>query len=114
MIPCNLTHQAPLFMDFSGQENWNGLLFPYPGDLLDPGSKPGLPPCGQILYHLSHQGSYMYINIYILKTKGRIHSPFLAADSSGHGPCLWLSRLQDPLEKEENKRKIYKISFKMG
>ena len=28
--------QAPLFAGFSRQEYWSGLLFPSPGDLLDP------------------------------------------------------------------------------
>ena len=32
--------QALLFMGFSRQEYWNGLLFPPPGDLLDPEIKP--------------------------------------------------------------------------
>ena len=27
-------------MDFSKQENWNGLLFPTPGDLPDSGMEP--------------------------------------------------------------------------
>ena len=31
--------QAPLSMEFSGQEYWSGLPFPSPGDLLDPGIK---------------------------------------------------------------------------
>ena len=30
-------HQAPLFMGFLRQEYWSGLLFPSPGDLLNPG-----------------------------------------------------------------------------
>ena len=33
--PC----QAPLSMEFSGQEYWSGLSFPSPGDLPDPGIK---------------------------------------------------------------------------
>ena len=32
--------QAPLFMEFSRQEYWNGLPFPSPGDLPNPGIKP--------------------------------------------------------------------------
>ena len=32
--------QAPLSMKFSREEYWNGLPFPTPGDLLDPGIKP--------------------------------------------------------------------------
>ena len=33
--------QAPLFMEFSRQEYWSGLLFPSPGDLPDPGIESG-------------------------------------------------------------------------
>ena len=44
-------------MDFSRQEYWSGLPFPFPGDLPNPGLTPGLLHCRQILYHLSHQGS---------------------------------------------------------
>ena len=33
--------QAPLHMGFSRQEYWRGLPFPSPGDLPDPGIKPG-------------------------------------------------------------------------
>ena len=31
--------QTPLFMEFSRQESWSGLLFPPPGDLPRPGIK---------------------------------------------------------------------------
>ena len=31
---------APLFMEFSRQEYWNGLPLPLPGDLPDPGIEP--------------------------------------------------------------------------
>ena len=33
-------HHAPLFIGFSRQKYWSGLLFPSPGDLLDPGIEP--------------------------------------------------------------------------
>ena len=36
---------------------WSGVPFPSPGDLPNPGIEPGLLHCGQILYHLSHQGN---------------------------------------------------------
>ena len=36
-------HQAPLSMGFSRQGYWSGLPFPSPGDLPDPGFKPGCP-----------------------------------------------------------------------
>ena len=35
--PWTIAHQAPLFMELSRQEYWNGLPFPTPGDLPDPG-----------------------------------------------------------------------------
>ena len=39
----NVAHQAPLSMGFSRQEYWNGLPFPPPGDLPNPGIKPVSP-----------------------------------------------------------------------
>ena len=58
--PNGLARQAPLSMGFSRQEYWGGLPFPSPGDLPDPGIKPGflhLLHFRQIIYHLSHKGS---------------------------------------------------------
>ena len=36
-----IVHQAPLSLGFSRQEYWSGLLFPFPGDLPEPGIEPG-------------------------------------------------------------------------
>ena len=41
--PWTVAHQTPLFMKFSRQEDWNGLPFPFPGYLSDPGIEPGSP-----------------------------------------------------------------------
>ena len=41
--PCAVVRQAPLSMVFSRQEYWSGLPFPSPGNLPDPGIKPGSP-----------------------------------------------------------------------
>ena len=41
--PWTVAYQASLSMGFSRQEYWSGLLFPSPGDLPDPGIKPGSP-----------------------------------------------------------------------
>ena len=41
--PWTVAHQAPPSMGFSRQEYWSGLPFPSPGDLPDPGIKPGSP-----------------------------------------------------------------------
>ena len=38
-----VARQAPLSMEFSRAEYWNGLPFPSPGDLPDPGIKPRSP-----------------------------------------------------------------------
>ena len=41
--PWTVAHQAPPSMGFSRQEYWNGLSFPSPEDLPDPGMEPGPP-----------------------------------------------------------------------
>ena len=38
-----VAYQAPPSMGFSSQEYWNGLPFPSPGDLLNPGIEPRSP-----------------------------------------------------------------------
>ena len=43
MTPWAEAFQAPLSRGFSRQEYWSGLPFPSPGDLPDPGIKPGSP-----------------------------------------------------------------------
>ena len=43
VISWTVACQAPLSMGFSRQEYWSGLPFPSPGDLPNPGSKPGFP-----------------------------------------------------------------------
>ena len=42
-ISWTVAHQALLSMGFSRQESWSELPFPSPGDLPDPGIKPGSP-----------------------------------------------------------------------
>ena len=43
VIPGTVVCQAPLSTGFSRQEYWSGLPLPSPGDLTDPGIKPGSP-----------------------------------------------------------------------
>ena len=43
VTPWTVAYQASPSMGFSRQEYWSGLLFPSPGDLPDPGIKPGSP-----------------------------------------------------------------------
>ena len=55
--PGTIAHQDPLPMEFSRQEYWSRLSFPSPGDL--PHTH-----CRQILYHLSHEESPIWIYTY--------------------------------------------------
>ena len=57
VTPWTVACQAPLPMGFSRQEYWSGLAFSSPEDLPDPGIEPGFLHCGQIVYHLSYEGS---------------------------------------------------------
>ena len=40
VTPWTVAHQAPLSTEFSRQEYWSGLPFPFPGDPPAPGIKP--------------------------------------------------------------------------
>ena len=41
--PWTIAHKAPLSMEFSRQEYWSGLSFPFPGDPPNPGIEPRSP-----------------------------------------------------------------------
>ena len=58
---CTVARQAPLSVEFSRQEYWSWLPFPFLAVLPNQGSNPGLLHCSQILYHLSYQGSPIFI-----------------------------------------------------
>ena len=61
--PWILTCQAPLYMRFPRKEHWTGLPFPPPGDIPNPGIKPGFPALQrQILYHLNQRAS-SFLNV---------------------------------------------------
>ena len=81
VTPWTVAHQAPLSMGFSRQEYWSGLPFPSPGNLPDPGIKPGSPalqadslpfePSGKTytnththIHTHTHTHTYIYICIY--------------------------------------------------
>ena len=68
--PWTVAHQAPPSMKFSRQEYWSGLPFPSHGIFLAHGSNPGLLHCRQILYCLSHRGSFTG-HIYNVVTQGQ-------------------------------------------
>ena len=43
MTPRTVARQSPLLVEFSRQKYWNGVPFPSPGDLPDPGIQAGSP-----------------------------------------------------------------------
>ena len=55
--PWTVAWLAPLSMEYSRQEYWNGLPFPTPGDLPDPGTEPTSPILQSGSLPLSHPGS---------------------------------------------------------
>jgi len=68
-----VARQAPLSVGFSRQGYWSGLPFPSPGDLPDPGIKPGREPgvscitggflhCRRILYQLRQELDSMHLS----------------------------------------------------
>ena len=59
--PWSVSHQAPVFMEFSRQEYWSGLPFPSPGDLPDPGIEPGSPALEADALPSEPQGSPIFI-----------------------------------------------------
>ena len=61
--PWTVARQAPLPMGFSGQEYWNGLPFPSPGDLPDPGIESGSPAAagGFLTSALPNWPTFLYI-----------------------------------------------------
>ena len=74
VAPWTVVRQAPLPMEFSRQEYWNGLLLPPPEDLPDPGIKSAssaAPALQADSLPLSQQGSPMLLTL----------SLFVSADS---------------------------------
>ena len=51
VTPWTVACQAPLSMGFSRQEYWNGLSFPPPEDLLNPGIEPASPESLALAHH---------------------------------------------------------------
>ena len=106
VIPWTIARQAPLSMEFSGQEYWSGLPFSSSGDLSDPemGSKPHLLHCRQILYPLSHQESpnaYCAVcQLYINTTGEKKETKTRICTDGGLGEDM--GRRQPPASQAEN------------
>ena len=58
VIPWAVAHQAPLSIGFPKQEYWNGLPFPSPGDLSNPGIEPASPALEADSLPLSHHWTH--------------------------------------------------------
>ena len=85
VTPWTVAHQAPLSMGFSRQEYWNGLPFPSPGNLPDPGIKPGSPavqadslpfvPSGKTYAHKhTHTHIHTHTHTHIFISVSIVHS----------------------------------------
>ena len=57
--PWIVTHQATLSLGLPKQEYWNGLPFPFPGYLPNPGVKPTSPALREDSLPLSHLGALL-------------------------------------------------------
>ena len=65
VTPWTVAYQAPPSMGFPKQEYWSGLPFPSQGDLPDPGIESRFPALQTGSLSLSHQGSPIYLYIFI-------------------------------------------------
>ena len=67
--PWTVAYQAPPSMGLSRQECWSGLPFPSPGDLPDPGIKPGSPTLQADALPSEPPGKpqYLFLRVGILK-----------------------------------------------
>ena len=62
---------------FSRQECWSGLPFPSPGIFPTQESNPGLPHCGQTLYHLNHRLKCILLVFFHLLQKTKVRNQVL-------------------------------------
>ena len=74
VTPLTVVFQALLSMGFSRQAYWSGLLFPFPGDLLDPRIKPRCPALQEDSLPTELQGKTLYYLVSLLFLYRRLHS----------------------------------------
>ena len=68
-LTCPTCHKAPLSMEFSRQEYWNGLPFSPPGDLPNPGMEPSSPAWQANSLPLSYLGKTWKMLPFVLTKK---------------------------------------------
>ena len=64
--PWTIACQAPLSMEFSQEEYWSGLPFPFPGDLPIPGIKPTSPALAGRFFTTESPGKQIGIYLKLL------------------------------------------------
>ena len=88
-----MAHEAPLSMEFSREESWSGLPFPSPGDLPDPGNKPGSPALQADSLSAKLQGKPNWNVTWLIKRKEvLIHT----ATQVNCKSIMWNQRSQSP------------------
>ena len=107
VIPWTVARKAPLFMGFSRQEYWSGMLLLPPGHLPNSGIRPMFPASPALagrffttesqwkpkLFHLKKKKNFFY-------SRRRIEDLGLANDNYCHGNIYWLVRRLRAKEEE--------------
>ena len=89
-----VAHQSPLSMGCPRQTYWNGLLFPSPGDLPDPGIKPTSPALQADSLPLSHQGNpFWHLSVQLL-SHVQLLSDMKGAWTAAHQASLSITNSQ--------------------
>ena len=95
LTPWIIACQAPLFMDFSRQEYWNGLPFPSPGDLPNPGIEARSPAlqADSLLSEPPGKPNWYILHI-ITKEKNSCHNQNMYINENYHWIRKWCSHLK--------------------
>ena len=91
VTPWTVAYQASPSMGFSRQEYWSGLLFPSPGDLPDPGIKPGFPALQANALSSEPPGKPLYVALtywFLFTRRGWWHWTSLHMLTCTHIPFL--------------------------
>ena len=86
MTPWTVAYQAPPSTEFSRQECWGGLPFPSPGDLPDPGIKPGSPTLQADALPSEPPGKPLMMGLVTLKKKKTLKSKKAAVSKPRRRP----------------------------
>ena len=98
VTPWTIAYQAPLSMEFSRQEYWSGLPFPSPGDLHNPGIKPGSPALEADALQSEPSGKLKSINVFKKKRRKKESKGLDPVATRASGVlCLFPSLLLSPL-----------------